>query len=604
MTTLQKALDLLTPQERRRGSFVLILVGAMGLFEMVGVVSVVPFLSVLANPEMVQSNDVLSWLYEYFQLTTIDEFLFFLGALAFVLLIFAAVIRSIGLYAVIRFAQMRRHSIGARLLELHLRQPYEFFIGRHSGDLAKGILSEVDQVVTGVYQPTATMIAQCFTLISIVVLLVLIDPWVAFAAGFALGAIYGVIFFFIRTFLNRMGKSQIERNKQRFEAITEALGGIKVIKVMGRENAYLQRFWKPSQDVSHYMSVNQVLAQVPKFAIEVIAFGGILFLALILMVRYGGHEENALGQVLPLLGLYALAGYRMLPAIQSIYSAFSQVRFWSSAVDNLHKDLCSKEKLPDLERRPVLPLNFQDKIRLESLSYSYPNADGIGVKDITLEISAGSSIGIVGSTGSGKTTLADLILGLLKPVSGHLCVDETVITEDKLRNWQANIGYVPQDIFLIDATIEANIAMGIMSEEIDHLRVRECARMAAAHQFIEEELPKGYESEIGERGVRLSGGQKQRIGIARALYHDPDFIVFDEATSALDTLTEKKVMKALIEFSGTKTLVMIAHRLSTLEACDQILVLKKGRMVGLGSYAELNATNPTFKQIVNASSKD
>ena len=596
MGTLKKIWALLTPSEQRKAGFLVIIVIIMSFFEVVGVASVLPFLGVLANPDLVHTNELLDLLNNFLGLDNVDQFLYFLGISAFVLLILAAIVRSLGLYAVIRFAQMRRHSMGSRLLEYHLRQPYEFFIGRHSGDLAKGILSEVDQVVTGVFQPAATMVAQLFTLIALILLLVIVDPLVALLTGISLGVLYGIIYLIIRIFLTKIGKGQVERNKQRFEATSEVLGGIKLIKLMGRENFYLQRFWNPSYDMSHYISINQVLSLLPKFSIEALAFGAILFLSLFLMYKYGGHEANALDQVLPLLGLYAFAGYRLLPAIQAIYSALTQIRFWTPAIESVHSDLCKIDAdLPQLEKKKVEVLNFRKKISLESLSYIYPNSEAGGVDDISLDIPFGNSIGIAGTTGSGKTTLADLMLGLLRPSSGSLKVDGIEINDGNLRNWQANIGYVPQDIFLIDASVEANIAMGIPEKEIDKEQVKKCAQYAAIRSYIEKELPMGFNSKVGERGVRLSGGQRQRIGIARALYHNPDFIVFDEATSALDNKTEKEVMDALENLSGHKTLILIAHRLTTLELCDQIVVLDKGKIAGLGTYEYLSKNNPYFQ---------
>ena len=596
METFSKALSLLTPHEKRRGILVLFIVAFTGVFEVIGVASVLPFLSVLSNPALVETNELLNKFYLMLDLESIDKFLYFLGISAFILIISASAIRTLGLYVVIRFAQMRRHSIAARLLEVHLRQPYEFFIGRHSGELAKGILSEVDQVIAGYFQPMATMIAQIFILISLISFLVIVDPLVATIAGLSLGSAYGLIFFLIKAFQRRIGEAQIERNKRRFEATTEVLGGIKVIKLMGRENMYLQRFIRPSYDMAYYISINQVLAQVPKFTIEALAFGGILFLSLILMIRYGGHEANALGQVLPLLALYAFAGYRLLPAIQSIYFSLTQAEFWSPAIDNIYKDLINDQDLPLLEKEEVVRLPLKKNINIENLTFFYPNSEGVGINDLTIEIPAGSILGIVGSTGSGKTTLADICLGLLRPGSGNFEIDGIEINDTNIRNWQANIGYVPQDIFLTDSSVKSNIAMGIEEDMIDLARVTKCAELASIKDFIEEELQDSYDSEIGERGLRLSGGQIQRIGIARALYHNPAFLVFDEATSALDNITEGKVMNSLASLMDKKTMILIAHRLSTLKDCDQILVMEKGRKVGLGSFEELVNNNNFFQE--------
>lgn len=597
MNTLRKSIALLTLQERRRGILVCLLVIVTALFEVVGVSSIVPFLSVLANPEMVQNNAMLAAVFDYFGFSSTYGFLLFLGVLAFCLLLTAAMVRSLGQYALVSFTQMQRHSIGARLLETYLRQPYEYYINRHTSDLSKSILSEVDQVIIGVFTPISLMIAQGVTLLAIVTLLIVIDPWVALIAGGVLAGVYCLIFTFIRAYLVRTGALRVEANRKRFEATSEAFGGIKDIKLLGREYTYLTRFIGPSLQMSRLIAVSLVLAQLPKYIVEAIAFGGILLLSLLLLVQNGGHDAEALGQVLPLLGLYAFAGYRMIPAVQAVYTSMTQLRFGGAAVDSLYEDLCGKDHLPPLERTVAAALPLTQQIAIESLTYSYPNAEVVGLRDVTVTIPVGSTLGIVGSTGAGKTTLVDLVLGLLTPSSGGIRVDGVLVTEQNRRMWQANIGYVPQDIFLVDASLSANIAMGIPEEDVNYLRIRECARQAQIDRFIEEELPLGYDTQVGERGVRLSGGQRQRIGIARALYHDPAIIVFDEATSALDNLTEQDVMRAVGALQGRKTIIMIAHRISTVKNCDQIVVLEKGRVVGHGTFDALTASNKAFRRI-------
>ena len=285
-----------------------------------------------------------------------------------------------------------------------------------------------------------------------------------------------------------------------------------------------------------------------------------------------------------------------MPAIQSIYFSLTQAEFWAPAIDNIYKDLSKNQDLPLLEKEEVVRLPLKKNNNIENLTFFYPNSEGVGINDLTIEIPAGSILGIVGSTGSGKTTLADICLGLLRPNSGNFVIDGVEINDTNLRNWQANIGYVTQDIFLTDSSVKSNIAMGIEEDMIDLARVTKCAELASIRDFIEEELQDSYDSKIGERGLRLSGGQIQRIGIARALYHNPNFLVFDEATSALDNITEGKVMNSLASLMDKKTMILIAHRLSTLKDCDQILVLEKGRKVGLGSFEDLLNNNTFFQE--------
>lgn len=572
----------------------------MALLEIAGVASIMPFLSVLGNPEVVETNPVLSALYKYFGFSSVSGFLVVLGVAAFVLILFSATFRSITQYAMHRFVEMRRHSIGERLLETYLRQPYDFFLDRHSSDLAKSILSEVDLLVGQVFRPGMQMVAYGVVLVAIVIFLVAINPVVAGAVAVTIGLLYTLIYLIVRGLLSRIGEDRLLANQGRFTAAGEALGGIKDIKLLGREYAYLKRFRGPSIRQARHQATNQTLAQVPRFLIEAVAFGGILAIALIL-TTFNEAGNGGLGNVLPMLGLYAFAGYRMLPAAQNVFQGMTQLRFGSAAVDNVYQDLRQRTALAQIQEHASQALIPRESITLQSLSYTYPNATSPALRDINLTIPVGSSIGLVGGTGAGKTTLVDVLLGLLKPTEGHIRVDENVIGPENLRSWQRALGYVPQDIFLTDSSITENIAFGVPAGEIDQEQVVHCARMAHVHDFIMTELPDQYETMVGERGVRLSGGQRQRIGIARALYHDPPVLVLDEATSALDTVTERSVMQAIEELAGAKTIILIAHRLSTVRRCDQVVLLDKGQVLAAGSFDELRERVGHFQEMVESS---
>ncbi|TVR36205.1 MAG: ABC transporter ATP-binding protein, partial [Spirochaetaceae bacterium] len=550
MTIYRKTLSLLTPKEKRRGALVMVMVIVMAVFETAGVASVIPFLAVLGDPDMVHTNPVLAAVYDTFSFQSVDAFLFALGAAAFGLILFSAMFRIFTHYAMNRFIEMRRHSISKRLLETYLRQPYEFFLDRHSSDMSKSILSEVDQLVSQVFRPGLQMVAYSVVLLSIVMLLLVVDPLIALGVAGVVGGSYAAIFLAVRPVLSRLGLERRRANKERFEAAGEALGGIKDIKLLGRELAYLQRFHGPSVRQASTQASNQTISQVPKFLIEAIGFGGILVLALVLMATQGGATGGGLGQVLPMLGLYAFAGYRMLPAAQHIYAGMAKLRFGAAAVDGVCEDLHQREQLAEIHKRAPQALRLEKQITLAQISYTYPNAQKPALEEIHITVPVGSSLSIIGTTGSGKTTLVDLLLGLLRPSEGAIIVDGNAVTSANLRAWQQTLGYVPQEIFLTDTTVAENIALGLPRGKIDRQQVERCARMAQAHNFITSQLPQGYDTLVGERGVRLSGGQRQRIGIARALYHMPDVLVFDEATSALDTITEKAVMEAIESLSS------------------------------------------------------
>jgi ABC-type multidrug transport system fused ATPase/permease subunit len=463
------------------------------------------------------------------------------------------------------------------------------------------VLAESEQLVMRFLRPAAEFTAATFTVTAIVTLLLWVNPLIAVIAFGVLGGIYGAVFGFSRRILKQNGHVRAAANSERFRIANEALGGIKDIKLLGREGSYAVRYAEPSQRMARALVRVQVLSQMPQFALQAVAFGGIILLCLVLMDPQGLASGAALGGILPILGVFAFAGQRLMPELSKLYQSLAQLQAGSAAVDMVHDDLMGKAGSGSLPRGTPSALRLKQRLEFQQVHYRYPSADLAGLKDVSFDIRAGERIGIVGSTGAGKTTLADLVLGLLSPGEGHILVDGTKITDDNLRAWQQSVGYVPQDIFLTDASISENIALGVPLQEIDEARVRRAAEIARIDAFIQEELPDGYATTIGERGVRLSGGQRQRIGIARALYHDADLIVFDEATSALDNLTEREVMAAIDALPGDKTVLMIAHRLSTVKRCDRIIVLDRGLLVGFDKWEALMESNEPFRRIAQLS---
>lgn len=570
----------LTRDERRRSLWVVGFMMMMAVFEVIGVASVMPFLAVMADPRLIEQQPPLAWAYSEGGFSTTEGFLLALGLFAFSFILIAAVFRSVTLFVQSRFIQMRRHSLGCRLLDGYLGQPYEFFLNRHTGDMGKNILSEVDMFVDRALLPIGQAVTYGLVIVAMVTFLLLIDPVTALVAASVLGAFYFGVYRIVQGILGRGGKARALANRTRFETATEALGGIKTLKVLGRENAYLGRFAVASEIVARNLALSNVLSLVPKHAIEAIAFGGIILTAITVMWRQG--VEGSFSSLLPMLSLYALAGYRLLPAVQAVFSAFTALRFSAAAVETIERELATVGRGRDASMAPS-PLPLDRALELRGVWYRYPDSN-VGLHGISLTLKKGEALGIVGRTGAGKTTLVDVILGLLVPQQGQVLVDDVALDAAGRRAWQKSLGYVPQDIFLTDATVAENIAFGLTFAEIDQSKVENAARVARIHEFVVNNLPKGYASQVGERGVRLSGGQRQRIGIARALYHNPEVIIFDEATSALDSLTEAEVMEALQSLSGLKTVILIAHRTGTLAACDRVLRLEAGEVVeGVGA---------------------
>ncbi|MRH79086.1 ATP-binding cassette domain-containing protein [Spiribacter sp. C176] len=563
----------------------------MALLDMIGVASIMPFMGVLANPELVQTNAILNTAFTAagaIGVTTTDQFLFLLGIMVFVLLVVSLAFKALTTYAQLRFTLMREYSIGKRLVEGYLHQPYSWFLSRHSADLGKTILSEVNEVIGGGITPMMHIIAHGAVALSLLTLLVFIDPKLALVVGLTLTAAYALVFKITRGFLTRIGQERVKANRWRFTAVSEAFGAPKEIKVAGLEQAYIDRFSDPARTYARHQASAQVISQLPRFALEAIAFGGMLLVVLYLMAQSGSFAS-----ALPIIALYAFAGYRLMPALQQIYGAVTQLRFAGPAIDALHKDLMSLQPANPHQAKAAMPLT--QAITLNDVQYTYPNAPQPALKNLSLTIPAKSTVGLVGATGSGKTTTVDLILGLLEAQEGTLEVDGQAIIEHNRRAWQRAIGYVPQQIYLADDTVAANIAFGLQEKDIDQAAVERAAKIANLHEFVANELPQQYQTTVGERGVRLSGGQRQRIGIARALYHNPQVLILDEATSALDNLTEQAVMEAVHNLGHEITIILIAHRLSTVKACDTIFLLEKGELKAQGTFDELTQADERFR---------
>lgn len=581
---------MLTPPERKRAFLLLGMIVVMALLDMIGVASIMPFMAVLADPELVETNAFLNTAFTKLGFTDSRQFLFALGMLVFVLLVVSLAFKALTTYVQMRFTLMREFSIGKRLLEGYLHQPYSWFLSRNSADLGKTILSEVATVVVNGLMPMMTLIAQGAIATALLALLILIDPQLALIVGLTLVTGYAFIFKATRSLLTRLGKERVNANQVRFTALSEVFGASKEVKVGGLEQAYIQRFSDPAQTYAFHTATSQVISQLPRYFLEAIAFGGMLLVVLYLMTQSGSFVS-----ALPIITLYAFAGYRLMPALQQIYGSVTQLRFAGPALDALHTDLMSLQPAHPNPSQDAIGLKHA--ITLNQIQYRYPNAPHSALKNLNLTIPAKSTVGLVGATGSGKTTTVDLILGLLEAQEGTLEVDSQVITEYNRRSWQRVIGYVPQQIYLADDTVAANIAFGLQTKEIDQEAVERAAKIANLHDFVIDELAQQYQTIVGERGVRLSGGQRQRIGIARALYHNPQVLILDEATSALDNLTEQAVMEAVHNLRHDITVILIAHRLSTVKACDTIFLLEKGVLKGQGTYLELNACSQIFQKM-------
>jgi ATP-binding cassette, subfamily B, bacterial PglK len=566
LNAIRKIWGIFTPAERRKAIRMLVLVVLMAMAETVSVLSIMPFLSVLGRPAIIQETPVLLAVYRQLGLTDTRQFIFLLGFASIGLVVASSLFKTITLHILNRFVHMERHSVSTRLLSRYLQQPYEFFLVHNPSILSRNVLSEVDQLLFELVQPLSQLLAQGAVLLAMTLLILCYDALTAICIMAALAVLHGSIYGLVRKRLARIGTERQAADGQRYQACNEALGGIKDVKVTHASKAYLGHFERASRLFSRHFATNETLAQSPLYLVEATGYTGLIVIALVLLQR-----TNDVAHVLPALGLYGFAAYRMLPSAQIMYRGLAKFRFASSTLDAISRDLNLPEE-PAPTPGAVMPLHRE--IRLQGICYAYPSAPEKWIFDgFDLVVPANSSVGIVGKSGAGKSTLMDILLGLLHPQAGKMSVDGVPITADNAANWQRTIGYVPQHIYLSDSSVAENIAFGVPSDAIDMAAVERAARAAQIHDFVVGELPQGYSTEVGDRGIRLSGGQRQRVGIARALYHDPSVLLMDEATSALDEQTEEALNEAIRHLSGSKTIIVIAHKEASLRYCENVVVV-------------------------------
>ena len=586
MDTIKKLSFLLTPIERRNALLLLLMFVIMALIDMIGVASILPFMAVLTNPSLIETNMILNYMYQVSNIFGVEndqEFFFALGFLVFIILIISLIFKAITTYIEVKFLQMCEYNVSKRLVEGYLYQPYIWFLNRNSAELGKSILSQVS-IVIDIMRSLMSLISKSIIAIALIALLIIANPKLSMIVGLTLSLTYGIIFYFTRKYLNSLGKENLKNDELRFIAVSEAFGAAKEIKVGGLERAYIKSYSNAAKIFAQNKAILKVISQLPRYILEGIAFGGIMLLILYLM-----SQEGSFNNAIPVISLYAFAGYRLMPVMQNIYISLSQISFSSPSLDNLYYDIGKLNPIKNnyLEEK----LSFDKEIVLNNIDFNYPNTSQKALQGISLNIPAKSTIGLIGATGSGKTTLLDIILGLLMSDKGTLEIDGEVLSKKNLRSWQRNIGYVPQNIYLSDDTIAANIAFGVESKNINQIDIERASKIANLHDFIINELPDKYNTTIGERGIRLSGGQRQRIGIARAVYLNPKILILDEGTSALDNETEKKVMESINNLSKKITIILVAHRLNTVRNCDKIYKFEKGKVIAEGKFDEIINTN-------------
>lgn len=569
----------------------------MSFLEVVGIASILPFMQLMSEPNAVMDHKYLRIIYKGLQFETPRSMLIASGVFVISLITISNIFAAFTSWLQYKYSWDAAHSLGTRLLTTYLKKPYSYFLNQNTSKLRAYLISEVGSLTGGVLIPTIELASRSIVCLVIFIMLMVVDIKISITMFLVLGGAYGLIYVMRQQRLKSLGEHRISSNMLRYKNLEELLVGIKTIRVYSAQKHFYERYWEASKAFCDVQPKVQLITATPRYLLEILAFGSILSVTLYLFITKGNLQS-----ALPVLSLYAVAGYRLLPALQRAFAAAAKLKHSMPVLNKLYPDLKKSLAYADiLIEEEAAPISFRQEILLDNISFHYESSDQQILSKINCVIPKGKIAAFVGSTGSGKTTLIDIIVGLLSPTKGQLLVDNQVIDEHHRSAWLQHLAYVPQEVFLYDDTVARNIVIGQKDEKIDIKRLHHAAQLANIHDFITNELSDGYDTAIGERGIRLSGGQRQRLGLARALYHNPSVLILDEATSALDNITEKEVIDSLKNIPKNITIIIIAHRLSTVRHADCIYLLNNGKIIEKGNYDHLLNKSEEFRTMVQFS---
>ncbi len=569
-----------------------ILVICISITEMASVFSIGPFMALVADKNIIETNEFFNQLYIGTNASSPEMFLFWCGSFVLAALTVSSILSMFVIWRLNFYGQMLGVQISSRIYRYYLQQSWSYHSNTSSSSLINNIGVECGRLTNQIIIQLLNLNARFFQAFVMSLAIIIFNPVIATIGIIIFITSYFSLYSLIKIKLDSNGKIISKSNSERMKVMQEGFGGIKDVLLLGRQSDFIKRFKFYTESFGIALAKNNVFSQVPRYGMELIGFGSIIALILALLI----FSNGSLTEMLPVLSIFALAGVKLLPSFQQIYFSITQIRGNISALESLDNDLSRSQKEIGISKVKNENLTLNKNIKINNLSFKYPGKHDHALQNINIEIPKNTSVGIVGFSGSGKSTLFDVAMGLLEPNSGSITVDGKKIDSKNLRSWQNAIGYVAQDIFLSDSSIEENIAFGVPKEDINKDKVKLASEMSNLTTFMKR-LPEGFDTVVGERGVQLSGGQKQRIGIARALYNDAQILFFDEATSALDGITESKVVDAIKTISSTKTILIIAHRLSTIKFCDVIYVMHEGKIVDSGSFEYLSKNNQLFQDM-------
>lgn len=579
---------------RKKVALLQILFLVTALFQVAGIASLAPFIAMVSNPAAIETNQLLSLLYSSYEFTSLSHFMvtYAIGVVA--LLLVGNSIASYSLWKLFQISMRLGAHIQRTVYDSYLDNDYTFFAMNNSSHLISRITQEIPRMVYMVVQPILTLISQAFIAILIVSGLLIIDIYIALIATTIIGTVYLLIFRIIRAKVVYNGRLITRLNRKKLKFLDESIGAIKEVKLKGNENYYKQQVDSITKEGLSVSAYNALAGDLPKFVVETVVFSSILGLSIYILLTSGTASE-----ALSIISLYAMAGYKLLPAAQSIYKAYAQIKANGSVVMDLDKEIEASKTYNSPLRNLGDDPSPEGDIVFTDVAFKYPGANSHALDECEFLLKSNQVSAFVGASGAGKSTAIDLLLGLMLPETGTISIGGTLLDRGNIQAWRNQIGYVAQDIFILDTSFQENIALGVPGDEVDQGKLVSAAKMANIYDFIMQ-CDGDFQFKLGERGAKLSGGQKQRIGIARALYRDPSVLIFDEATSALDNVTEQLIMEDILGLAKTKTVIMIAHRLSTVENADKVFVFKSGKVDSHGTYAELAKTSTEFKSLLSA----
>ncbi|MDC1487715.1 ABC transporter ATP-binding protein/permease [Gammaproteobacteria bacterium] len=595
---LKKLFSLLNPSQRKNLFLLQFLVIFMAFAEIASVFSIGPFMALIGNLDQLNGDGLIAEAYKFSGITDQNNFIIAFGATVISILTLSALISTFTLWRLAMYGAKVGADLGNRLFSYYMNESWLFHSQRNSSDLVNKISVETTRVTGSIILQLMFLNAKVTLVLFLSVSIFILDPKIALSGVAIFSFAYLFIYRLVKKQLELNGNMHTQGNRARFQLMSEGFGGIKEILLLGRQNFFKKRFFIASEDFFYAWGNSQVLSSVPKYFMELVSFSAAVLLVMYFLVSNQGNLEI----ILPIVSIYALAGFKLLPAFQQIYFSISTIQANIASYENIKSDLKSSAvnysdyNYEDDASVSSESISFSKAITLSNISFSYPETSQSLISNLSIEFPKNQVIGLVGPSGSGKSTIIDILMGLVEPDAGELVVDSSALNLLQKRALQNSIGFVSQSIYLADSSIKENIAFGIPPDLIVNTDITRALKLANLEDVIQS-LPNGVDTFVGERGVQLSGGQRQRIGIARALYNDPEILVFDEATSSLDGLTEKNIMKAIDSFAGQKTIILIAHRLSTVMNCNLIYYMENGEIIDQGTYQYLIESNANFKQM-------